>query len=167
MPSAARLSGMNSVDIRAAKAEENAVQSTTRTKISQTWFASQTGPIAQAISARGRSPRSPRAENSDQNPAPKSAPPNTAYSVTPIHRTAATASAVLTPPHPGAARACSVAGRTESPFHRSRRSRQRRAIARRTITVAIPRARYSANTSENVTQTPPASVTASSVRITS
>ena len=32
--------------------DEKAVQSTTRTKISQTWFASQTGPIAQSISER-------------------------------------------------------------------------------------------------------------------
>ena len=57
MPSAARLSGMKSVEKIAAKAAENAVQSTTRTKISQTWFASQTGPIAQSISERARRPR--------------------------------------------------------------------------------------------------------------
>ena len=63
---------------RAAKAAENAVQSTTRTKISQTWFASQTGPIAQSISARGPLAALAPAESSDQNPAPKSAPPNTA-----------------------------------------------------------------------------------------
>ena len=50
---------MNSVDMIAPKASENAVQSITSTKISQTWFASQTGPIAQSISARGRLPRSP------------------------------------------------------------------------------------------------------------
>ena len=53
IPRAARLSGMNSVDMIDAKASENAVHSTTSTKISQTWFASQTGPIAQAIRARG------------------------------------------------------------------------------------------------------------------
>ncbi len=52
---------MNSVEKIAAKATENAVQSTTSTKISQTWFASQTGPIAQSISARARLPRSPPA----------------------------------------------------------------------------------------------------------
>ena len=46
---------MNSVDMIDAKATENAVQSTTSTKISQTWFASQTGPIAQSTSARARS----------------------------------------------------------------------------------------------------------------
>ena len=50
---------MNRVEKIAAKAAENAVQSTTRTKISQTWLASQTGPIAQSISARARLPRSP------------------------------------------------------------------------------------------------------------
>ena len=42
---------MNSVDMIDAKATGNAVHRTTRTKISQTWFASQTGPIAQSISA--------------------------------------------------------------------------------------------------------------------
>ena len=36
IPSAARLSGMNSVDMIDAKASENAVHSTTSTKISQT-----------------------------------------------------------------------------------------------------------------------------------
>ena len=50
---------MNSVDMIASKATEKAVQSTTSTKISQTWLASQTGPIAQSISPRARSPRSP------------------------------------------------------------------------------------------------------------
>ena len=78
IPSAARLSGMKSVEKTAAKADEKAVQSTTSTKISQTWFASQTGPIAQSISSRARLPRSPLPANSDQKPAPKSAPPNTA-----------------------------------------------------------------------------------------
>ena len=47
-------------------------------KINQTWFASQTGPIAQSIRARARSPRSPPPATSAQNPEPKSAPPNTA-----------------------------------------------------------------------------------------
>ena len=69
---------MNSVDMIDAKASENAVHSTTSTKMSQTWFASQTGPIAQSISARGRLPRSPPPATSVQNPAPKSAPPKTA-----------------------------------------------------------------------------------------
>ena len=95
-PSAARLSGMNSVEKIAANAAEKPVQSTTRTKISQTWLASQTGPIAQSISSRARRPRSPPPATRLQKPAPKSAPPNTAYAVTPIHSTAATASALLT-----------------------------------------------------------------------
>ena len=47
-------------------------------KISQTWLASQTGPIAESISRRARSPRSLRPPISDQKPAPKSAPPKTA-----------------------------------------------------------------------------------------
>ena len=75
MPSAARLSGMNSVEKIASNAVENAVHSTTSTKISQTWLASQTGPIAQSTSSRARRPRSPRPATRLQNPAPKSAPP--------------------------------------------------------------------------------------------
>ena len=78
IPSAARLSGMNSVEKMAANASENAVQSTTSTKISHTWFASQTGPIAQPTSSRGRLPRSPPPATRLQKPAPKSAPPKTA-----------------------------------------------------------------------------------------
>jgi hypothetical protein len=78
IPSAARLSGMNSVDMIDANASENADHSTTSTKMSQTWLDSQTGPIAQSIRARARVPRSPLPVTSVQNPAPKSAPPNTA-----------------------------------------------------------------------------------------
>ena len=44
---------------RLRRRPRSAVQSTTSTKISQTWLASQTGPIAQSISARARLPRSP------------------------------------------------------------------------------------------------------------
>ncbi len=95
IPSAARLSGMNSVDITDEKATENAVQSTTSAKTSQTWFASQTGPIAQSTKARARSPRSPVPANNAQKPAPKSAPPKTAYSVAQTHSTPAAASAAL------------------------------------------------------------------------
>ena len=78
IPSAARLSGMNSVEKIASNALENAVQSTTSTKISQTWLASQTGPIAQSIRSRTRRPRSPPPAVRLQKPPPKSAPPNTA-----------------------------------------------------------------------------------------
>ncbi len=69
---------MNRVEKIASNATENAVHRTTSTKMSHTWLASQTGPIAQSISPRARSPRSLRPASSDQNPAPKSAPPNTA-----------------------------------------------------------------------------------------
>ena len=69
---------MKSVEKIDPKASENAVHSTTSTKISHTWFASQTGPIAQAIRARGRLPRSPPPAINAHSPAPKSAPPNTA-----------------------------------------------------------------------------------------
>ena len=96
MPSAARLSGMNSVEKIAANADEKPVHSTTNTKTSHTWLASQTGPIAQSISSRARRARSPPPATRLQKPAPKSAPANTAYIVAPTHSTAATASALLT-----------------------------------------------------------------------
>ena len=54
------------------------VQKITRTKISQTWLASQTGPIERLISPRTRAPRSAPPAVRSQNPAPKSAPPSTA-----------------------------------------------------------------------------------------
>ena len=78
IPSAARLSGMNRVEKIASKAVGKPVQSTTMTKISQTWLASQTGPSAQSISSRGRRPRSPPPASRLQRPAPKSAPAKTA-----------------------------------------------------------------------------------------
>ena len=82
---------------------------TTKTKISQTWLASQTGPIECSIRARGRAPRSGPPAVRSQNPAPKSAPPNTAYAVSAeqqddrdevAHRTASSSSSVsaLGPP---------------------------------------------------------------------
>ena len=49
-----------------------------RQKISQTWFASHTGPIEWSMISRGRSPRSAPAGERSQKPAPKSAPPNSA-----------------------------------------------------------------------------------------
>ena len=82
---------MNSVEKMASKADGKPVQRTTSTKISQTWFASHTGPIAQSISARGRRPRSPPPASRLQKPAPKSAPPKTAYIVMPTTRMTATA----------------------------------------------------------------------------
>ena len=47
-------------------------------KISQTWFASQTGVSERWISARGRAPVSASPATRSQRPAPKSAPPKTA-----------------------------------------------------------------------------------------
>src|SRR3954452_1945743 len=73
----------------------NPVHSTTRTKINQTWLASQTGPIERSICARTFVPRSPLPASKSQTPAPKSAPPKMAYRVTPVQRMAAQTSAVL------------------------------------------------------------------------
>ena len=57
MPNAASVSGMYSVVTTAANAPENAVHSTTSTKISQTWLASHTGPSECSMSSRWRRPR--------------------------------------------------------------------------------------------------------------
>ena len=78
MPNAAIVSGTNSVSMIDANASANAVHSTTRQKISQTWLASHTGPIEWSTRARGRAPRSAPPAVRSQNPAPKSAPPNSA-----------------------------------------------------------------------------------------
>src|SRR3954453_237212 len=98
MPSAAIDSGTKSVSVIEANASEKAVQSTTRQKMSQTWFASHTGPIEWVITDRGVRPRSAPPAVRSQNPAPKSAPPNSAYAVTPTIRIRATTS--LTGPAP-------------------------------------------------------------------
>jgi len=58
-----------------ANASGKQVHSTTSTKINQTWFASQTGPIERSMTARGFSPRAVPPAVRSQNPAPKSAPP--------------------------------------------------------------------------------------------
>src|ERR1700682_3561635 len=63
-------------------------------KISQTWFASQTGPIASATAARCSWARGPVA-NRSQTPPPKSAPARTAYAVSASQRMPATSSALL------------------------------------------------------------------------
>ena len=70
------------VDAIAPNARGYAVQVTVRTKISQTWLASQTGAIESCAWSRTRSPCGPA--SSCQKPAPKSAPPSTTYSVSPI-----------------------------------------------------------------------------------
>ena len=53
-----------SVSMIEANASENAVHSTTRQKMSQTWFASQIGPMARAIERRGAPARGPVASKS-------------------------------------------------------------------------------------------------------
>ena len=78
MPSAAKQSGMNSVDMTAANAGENAVQSTTRSKMSQVWLASHTGVMARSMRWRGRRPVSALPASRSHSPAPKSAPPRIA-----------------------------------------------------------------------------------------
>ena len=77
IPSAARKSGIASVEVIEPNASGNAVHSTTSTKISQTWLASQTGAIARLIIARTGAPRSAPPAVRSQKPAPKSAPPST------------------------------------------------------------------------------------------
>ena len=56
MPRAAIVSGTNTVSVIDAYASGKHVHSTTQVKISQTWFASHTGPIECSITARGRAP---------------------------------------------------------------------------------------------------------------
>ena len=132
IPSAARHSGMNKVEKIASNADEKPVQSTTSTKINQTWFASQTGPIAQSIKSRGRRPRSPPPASRLQRPAPKSAPPKMAYRVAPIQRMIATASARFTAgPLPERDRAPETRGRTV-PRRRPRRHHATVATSRAT-----------------------------------
>ena len=131
---------MNSVEKIASNADEKPVHSTTSTKISQTWLASQTGPIAQSISSRGRRPRRSPPASRLQSPAPKSAPPKTAYIVAPARSTTATASALLTRGSPRARPAARRSpGRTgTSSDSVSSASRQRRAIARSVTISATP-----------------------------
>ena len=129
---------MNNVEKIASNADEKPVHSTTSTKISQTWLASHTGPIAQSMSSRGRRPRSLPPASRLQTPAPKSAPPKTAYIVTPISSTTATASALLTARRPRDGRRQGVVGPVRHvvlvlvrlappPRHRPQRDDQHRA----------------------------------------
>jgi hypothetical protein len=75
IPSAASVRGMYSVVMIDANARPKAVQHTTMQKTSQTWLASHTVPIAESMSARGRSPRRRPPPMKSQKPAPKSAMP--------------------------------------------------------------------------------------------
>src|SRR6478672_2266738 len=78
IPNAASVSGTNKVSMIDANVSANAVHSTTRQKISQTWLASHTGPIEWSTKARGLSPRRAPPAVRSQKPAPKSAPPKRA-----------------------------------------------------------------------------------------
>ena len=78
IPRAAIVRGTNSVSMIDAYASGKHVHRTTKTKISQTWFASQTGPIECSMTSRGRLPRSEPPAVRSQKPAPKSAPPKMA-----------------------------------------------------------------------------------------
>ena len=98
MPSAANVSGTNNVSVIEAYASGNPVHSRTKQKISHTWLPSQMGPIEWSITSRGRSPRVAPPATRSQNPAPKSAPPKTAYITT--ARSSSTATVVLTGQHP-------------------------------------------------------------------
>jgi hypothetical protein len=77
MPKAAIPIGTYSVVMIAANAVGKPDQSTTRQKISQVWLASQTGPSAWSIRARGRAPRAAPPAVRSHSPVPKSAPPKT------------------------------------------------------------------------------------------
>jgi hypothetical protein len=77
IPSSTRWKGVNSATLSAANAAGKPVKRRTITKISQTWLASHTGPIAFAMASRCSSRRGPRAKAS-HTPPPKSAPASTA-----------------------------------------------------------------------------------------
>ncbi len=78
MPSAATLSGTNSVVKMRAKAPGKPVQSSTRAMISQTWLDSQTGPMERSIRRRAGAPAAAAPASRSQTPPPKSAPASTA-----------------------------------------------------------------------------------------
>src|SRR3990172_7202830 len=88
MPISEITSGTKSAVNRSAKAGGKAVNSVTTTRISQTWFVSQTGPIARKIASRCCEARGPPA-SAVQTPAPKSAPPNIVYAMSPSRTTPA------------------------------------------------------------------------------
>ena len=78
---------MKSVEKIDPNAFEKPVHSTTRTKISHTWLASHTGPIAQSDAPRAPPATLALARDEAPEAGAESAPPNTAYAVTPSHRT--------------------------------------------------------------------------------
>ena len=127
---------MNSVEKIDANAAENPVQSTTSTKISQTWLASHTGPIAQSIRSRARRPRSPRP--ADQAPEPgaevRAAEHGVRRHAGPQDRGDGIGAAHAAP-RPSTGGADGPYGTSESS---SSAARQRRAIARSVTTSAAP-----------------------------
>ena len=78
IPSAARNSGIESVEKIEPNATGNAVHTITSAKISHTWLASHTGLIERSIIPRTRPPFSAPPAVRSQKPAPKSALPRTA-----------------------------------------------------------------------------------------
>ena len=75
MPTSIRDTGMWSTVMMRANTGEKQVKASTTARISQTWLASQIGPIAWAMTSRCRPRRGPRASRS-HTPPPKSAPPS-------------------------------------------------------------------------------------------
>ena len=128
---------MNSVDMTASKAIENAVQRITRMKISQTWLASQTGPIAESISRRARAAL---AVTADERPKPgaevRAAEDGVERGADPEDRRGDVGPAHPGPPTTGGG------GSSRGPYGTSTASepasRQRRASRRSTSTVATP-----------------------------
>ena len=98
MPSAASVSGTKRVRVIEAYASGKQVHSSTHTKISHTWLASQTGAMAWSMTSRGRSPRLVPPATRSQKPAPKSAPAKIAYVVIAANRISAAVVAIRAAP---------------------------------------------------------------------
>ena len=86
--------GTASVEAIEPNARAYAVQKTVSTKISQTWLASQMGPIASAMAFLCRTARGPTASKSHMPP-PKSAPPIRAYRINDSNMKMATVSSSM------------------------------------------------------------------------
>src|SRR4051794_37250157 len=166
MPKAAMLSGTKRVRVIDAYASGKAVQVTTKTKISQTWLASHTGPIERSITERARAPRwAPPAVRS-QKPAPKvgASEDGVRHQREQQHEGDQVghraASSTLGTGSGGAPGPYGVSFSRNPPARR-----KRRLIARRTRIVVTPRATYSMTTQTRVSQTPWLAVAASSTFI--
>ena len=130
---------MNRVEKIDSKASEKPVHSTTSTKISQTWLASQTGPIAQSISARARRPRLAAAgdEAPEAGPEVGAAEHGVGRHADPQHPGDGVGAAHRAPSS-GTSAGAPADGPYGLPGSSSPASRQRRAIARSVITSAAP-----------------------------